>query len=110
MYCFSPTFSIFSVLLFHKGLLCNLHFCRRNDDVSTTNASYIDMALYLYTEPLIMARMWAGVVNTIKYTEADVKKEGAVRLDFLWMKPIARIGFVIFQDILKILLGIPVFV
>ena len=37
----------------------------------TTNASYIDMALYLSTEPLIMAMMWAGVINTIKYTEAD---------------------------------------
>ena len=37
----------------------------------TINASYIDMALYLSTEPLIMAMMWAGVINTIKYTEAD---------------------------------------
>ena len=43
-------------------------------------------------------------------TNQLVKKEGAVRLDFLWMKPIARIGFVIFQDVLKILLGIPVVV
>ena len=40
----------------------------------TPNASHIDMALYLYTEPLIMARMWAGVINTIKYAEADYCK------------------------------------
>ena len=37
----------------------------------STNTSYIDMALYLYTESLIMARMWADVINNIKYTEAD---------------------------------------
>ena len=43
----------------------------RLNHVCSINASYIDMALYLYTEPLIMARMWAGVINTIKYTEAD---------------------------------------
>ena len=38
-----------------------------------------------------------------------VKNEGAVRLDFLWINPIARIGFIIFQDILIILLGVHVF-
>ena len=34
-------------------------------------------------------------------TNQLVKKEGAVRLDFLWIKPIARIGFIILQDIFE---------
>ena len=59
--CYCDLFSVVYVYLDHLKLCV----------ACGSNASYIDMALYLYTEPLIMARMWAGVINTIKYTEAD---------------------------------------